>query len=280
MVAPGETRQIPFRLNYVQRSGRPELIGFWTTAGAVAGGTAVLARLDSGDGTSIPTSATVVAGALLVGGVAGALTSTAFVPNYIRDNLALFRIGAAWIGAVEGATLALAYRKTLTSAWVGGAAGLAAGAVTGVVLDDKAPNYGRVAIIQSGAAIGALAGALVVPAFTVKRLSRDEAGNADTGAAEGSDDRQLIPTGGCYTYGDPTIPPSWAVFGGLNLGLGAGLVLAYLPDQRGVRAFLAAGDADRPGHGRRCHGRGADKRLPSLPATRRRHSRRLQPGID
>ena len=32
-------------------------------------------------------------------------------------------------------------------------------------------------------------------------------------------------------YGDPTIPPSWGVFGGLNLGLAAGLALAYLPDQ-------------------------------------------------
>ncbi len=32
-------------------------------------------------------------------------------------------------------------------------------------------------------------------------------------------------------YGDPKIPPSWGVFGGLNLGLAAGLALAYLPDQ-------------------------------------------------
>ena len=106
-----------------------------------------------------------VAGRRLVGGVAGALSATAFVPNYIRDNLALFRIGAAWIGAVEGATLALAYRKDSDLGLGGRAAGLAAGAVTGILLDDQAPNYGRVAIIQSAAAIGALAGALMVPAL-------------------------------------------------------------------------------------------------------------------
>lgn len=89
---------IDFRLNYVQRSGRPELIGFWTAAGAVAGGAGVGAWLSQADRTnptaaSVGASATVVVGAALVGGVAGALTSTAFVPGYIRDNLALFRIG-------------------------------------------------------------------------------------------------------------------------------------------------------------------------------------------
>jgi hypothetical protein len=205
VVNPGESRRVNFNLNYVQRSGRPELIGFWTAAGAVGGGMLVAARLRSGDTDSNSGTAaeatTVVAGGALVGGVAGALGATAFVPSYIRDNLALFRIGTAWIGAVEGSTLAVAFRNNLTSAWVGGATGLTLGAITGVVLDDKAPNYGRVAIIQSGAAIGALAGALSSPAS--------------------------IPRG----KEEPRIPPSWGVFGGLNLGLTAGLALAYLPDQ-------------------------------------------------
>jgi hypothetical protein len=220
VVNPGERRRIDFRLNYVQRSGRPELIGFWTAAGAVGGGMLVAARLSSGRSPEAAVSTTVVSGAAVVGGVAGALGATAFTPSYIRDNLALFRIGTAWIGAVEGATLALAYRKTLTSAWVGGTGGLALGALTGVVLDDKAPNYGRVAIIQSGAAIGALAGALASPASIVMRCQRDMNGNC-----------QFMANGQPVMYGDPTIPPSWGVFGGLNLGLAAGLALAYLPDQ-------------------------------------------------
>ena len=202
VVLPGETRRIPFNLNYVQRSGRPELIGFWTAAGAVAGGAGVgawLSRNDlaGGSSESIAASATVVAGAALVGGVAGALTSTAVVPNYIRDNLALFRIGAAWIGAVEGAALGVTLRHSTAAGWMGGAAGLGLGAVAGRFLDRYAPNYGRVAVIQSGAAIGALAGALAVPAFEIE--SRHSAA---------------------------------AILAGLNLGLGAGLALAYLPDQK------------------------------------------------
>ncbi len=192
---------IDFRLNYVQRSGRPELIGFWTAAGAVAGGAGVGAWLSQADRTnptaaSVGASATVVVGAALVGGVAGALTSTAFVPGYIRDNLALFRIGGAWIGAVEGATLGVTIRHTTASAWMGGALGLGLGAVAGRFLDGYAPNYGRGAVIQSAAAMGALAGALAVPAFQLK---------ARHSAA--------------------------VILAGLNLGLGAGLALAYLPDQ-------------------------------------------------
>ena len=227
VVNPGESRRIHFNLDYVQRSGRPELIGFWTTAGAVGGGMLVAARLSSGDSADVAESTTVIAGGALVGGVAGALGATAFTPSYIRDNLALFRIGAAWIGAVEGSTLALAYRDNLTSAWVGGATGLTVGALTGVVLDDKSPNYGRVAIIQSGAAIGALAGALASPASIVVR---------NRTAPNGGCILEPPPPGSnapprCAQYGDPTIPPSWGVFGGLNIGLAAGLALAYLPDQ-------------------------------------------------
>jgi hypothetical protein len=204
IVAPGERRRIHYQLQYVQRSGRPELIGFWTTAGAMAGGMAVLARLnrtvsspEDATRAELTASATLVAGGALVGGVIGALSSNAFAPNYIQDNKALFRIGAAWIGAVEGANVGLALRWGYTPALIGGGAGLAAGAVTGILLDDKAPNYGRVATIQSAAAMGMLAGILSVPALA---LDKSE-----------------------YTPG--------AVLAGLNVGLGAGLALAYLPDQ-------------------------------------------------
>jgi hypothetical protein len=200
-VAPGEKRAVDFQLRYVQRSGRPELIGFWTAAGAMAGGTAVLARLNLNTdpkAQTVTASAAVVTAAALVGGVTSGLVASSLAPDYLRDNLALFRMGAAWIGAVEGATLALTFRRSLASGWVGGATGLGAGALVGTWLDGQAPNYGRVAIIQSGAAIGGLAAALAVPAF-------------------GWSPQQHTPL---------------AVFGGLNLGLGLGLALAYLPDQR------------------------------------------------
>jgi hypothetical protein len=204
IVAPGERRKIRFPLHYVQRSGRPELIGFWTAAGAFAGATAVLARIDvvdktSTDASSVGATGAVVAGAALVGGVAGALASTAALPDYIPDNRALFRIGASWIGAAEGATVASIFRPTLASAAIGGALGLGLGAAAGTVFDEKAPNYGRVAIIQSGAAVGMMAGALALPAF-------------DIGVQH------------------PERKPL-TLLAGLNLGLGAGLALAYLPDQ-------------------------------------------------
>jgi hypothetical protein len=195
-VNPGERRRVVFPLRYVQRSGRPELIGFWTVAGAVAAGTAVYARINTQE-TAVSSTATVITAAALVGGAGGAVVSTAFVPSYIRDNLALFRIGAAWIGAAEGASLALAFDRSLTAGWVGGFAGLATGIGLGTWLDDRAPYYGRVAMIQSGAAMGALAGVALVPAL-------------------GLDVDRYAP---------------YFLFGGLNVGLAAGLTLAYLPDQ-------------------------------------------------
>jgi hypothetical protein len=200
-VGPGQRLSLDFKLDYVQRSGRPELIGFWTTAGVVAGTTLVLARLDKPDTTA---SGTLVAAGGLVGGAAGLLFATAYVPDYIRDNVALFRIGAMSIGAVEGASLGTGVAHNFTGGWAGGMLGLGVGAAAGVVLDNRAPNYGRVTVIESGAAMGALAGALMSNA--VEPL--DAPANYDA------------------TH------QSWWILGGLNVGLGVGLALAYLPDQR------------------------------------------------
>lgn len=206
-LGPGDVWTEPFALEYRQRSGRPELIGFWTAAGAVGVATGVLARLES---LVDPTSVTVVAAGALVGGIAGGLTATALNPDYIPDNLALFRIGAMWIGGAEGAAIGFALAPPLkvpagSAGWFGGAAGLTLGAFTGVLLDHRAPNYGRVALIQSGAAIGALMGALFVPAIT-----------PETGQLSAFF-RKYGPLG---------------VLGGLNLGLAAGLAIAYVPDPR------------------------------------------------
>jgi hypothetical protein len=203
-IRAGEWLPLDFRLDYVQRSGRPELIGFWTVAGAVAGTTAVLARLDSPDNAA---SGSLVAAGGLVGGAAGVLFATAYVPDYIRDNVALFRIGAMSIGAVEGAAVgaALFPKMSFTAAWTGGVLGLGAGAVAGVWLDSKAPNYGRVTVIESASVIGALAGALTVTAVKPRTGARRD----------------------YHAKYDPL-----GVLAGLNLGLGTGLALAYLPDQR------------------------------------------------
>jgi hypothetical protein len=162
----------------------------------------VLARLQSnnkvrGGAESVGASAAVMTGAALAGGVIGALVSTASLPSYLPDNKALFRIGSAWVGAAEGATLAAAFKPTLASAWIGGGIGLAGGAIAGTFFEDTAPNYGRVALIQSSAAAGMLAGALAVPALELTNHEHR----------------------------------SIALLGGLNFGLGVGLALAYLPDQ-------------------------------------------------
>jgi PEGA domain len=203
-LTPGQQLKLDFPLDYVQRSGRPELIDFWIGIGAVGGGMAVLTRLNPNTGNL----ALVVAGAL-AGGIGAGVISAALVPDYIRDNLALFRIGSMWIGDVEGLSLGLALTQSISGAWVGGVAGLGVGSVAGWWLDDHAPNYGRVAVIQSGAFLGAVAGLLAVPAMGFG----------------------LKPSTGTTTK-IRTDRIGWGILAGVNVGLVTGLGLAYLPDQR------------------------------------------------
>jgi hypothetical protein len=231
-IRPGEDRVVEFPLTYVQRSGRPELIGFWTGIGAVGGGLAVLTQ---GDPRNLKASLSVslFGAGMLAGGLGlGVLSSTTpLVPNYIRDNLALFRIGSMWVGDVEGATLAMGLSHNWTATWVGGAAGLTAGAFTGWWLDDLSPNYGRVSLIQSSALIGTVAGAIAVSAI----------GRYPTAVAAPQPPISWIR----YTATDPRQIDAynnyrnqikqrvaWGMLAGLNVGLGAGLAMAYLPDQK------------------------------------------------
>ena len=93
-LAPGQQLKLDFPLVYVQRSGRPELIGFWMGIGAIGGGMAVTTRLNP----TQPTNLFLVGAGALAGCIGAGVISTALVPSYIRDNLALFRIGAGWIG--------------------------------------------------------------------------------------------------------------------------------------------------------------------------------------
>lgn len=204
-LGPGESREVNFVLNYVQRSGRPELIGFWTGIGAVGGGLAVLTQADPNK-LARPLSIPIFAAGMLAGGLGlGVLSSTTpLVPDYIQDNLALFRIGAMWIGDLEGAALAMGLSDSWNATFWSGLGGLGAGALAGWWLDDKAPYYGRVALIQSSAFFGAIAGAFAVPALGWYARTADQG-------------KQRL---------------AWGTLVGLNVGLGAGLAMAYLPDQR------------------------------------------------
>jgi hypothetical protein len=210
-LAPGQQLRVDFPLSYLQRSGRPELIGFWIGMGAIGGGMAVTTRLDPGK----PGNLTLIAAGALAGGISAGVISAALVPAYIQDNLALFRIGSGWIGDVEGLSLGLGLTQTVTGAWLGGVAGLGLGSVAGWWLDDRAPNYGRVAMIQSGAFLGALAGVLAIPAmgFSLESVTTTSTATTDTKTTR-------IPRVG------------WGMLAGINAGLAAGLALAYLPDQR------------------------------------------------
>jgi hypothetical protein len=219
-LTPGQKLKLDFPLVYVQRSGRPELIGFWIGISAVGGGMFVLTRLDPGK----PANLTLVGAGALAGGIGAGVISAALVPGYIRDNLALFRIGSGWIGDVEGLSLGLALTQNLSGAWLGGVAGLGLGSVAGWWLEDHAPNYGRVAVIQSGAFLGAVAGVLAFPAlgFGLKYCT-----NTNTGTGTPCDPNATGNT--TYIHRDRV---GWSMLAGINLGLAAGLALAYLPDQR------------------------------------------------
>jgi hypothetical protein len=211
---PGQHLRLDFPLTYVQRSGRPELIGFWIGIGAIGGGMAVWTQVNPDPNQSVPQA--LIASGVLAGGIGAGVLAAALMPNYIRDNRAMFRIGATWIGDVEGMSLAMALANResdsyRTSVWLGGVAGLTAGTVAGWWLDDQAPNYGRVAIIQSGAILGSLTGMLALSALS---LDKDKATTEIPN-----------PTARADRYG-------WGILAGLNAGLGVGLALAYLPDQR------------------------------------------------
>jgi len=224
-LAPGENRVVEFPLTYVQRSGRSELIGFWTGIGAIGGGLAVLTR-GNPDDASLPLSLSLFGAGVLAGGLGlGVLSSTTpLVPSYIRDNVALFRIGAMWMGDVEGASLAMGLSGSWRTTWVGGAAGLAGGALLGWWLDDKAPNYGRVALLQSSALLGAAAGMLAVPALGAYPASVGEP-PANTPAND--------PAHVAFNdYRDQSKRRlAWGMLFGLNVGMATGMAMAYLPDQ-------------------------------------------------
>jgi len=240
-LGPGDRRlflgQDRIRLHYVQRSGRPDLILSSTLLGGFLGASAVAAKIGKDINQQGVSTVTFVLGGSVTGGVLGGLLTNALVPPYIADNRALFVLGAMWIGAFDGAMGGAVIRQAtlsapkvhstgclesatpgncqrlssvLRSAFVGSLPGLALGTAAGAIFSDRAPTYGRVTLIQSAALGGGIAGGLVAEATQWYPFEKRD----DNGA------NHRAPL-------DRTLP----ALIGLNVGLAAGLVGAYVPDQ-------------------------------------------------
>ncbi|HTA19325.1 MAG TPA: tetratricopeptide repeat protein [Polyangia bacterium] len=278
-LTPGEQKRLlgpdSLRLNYAQRSGRPELIVASSVMGALVGAGAVAAAIGQDLQDPGVASVLLVTGGGISGAIAGALIAQPLV-RYIPDNRALYIMGDLWMGAVEGFAAGTiweqidAYHGTVLSpcpgphpcrptlgvqlrdGFVGSLPGLALGLTTGVLTADHAPTYGRATLIQSAALGGLITGALVQ--LTLKwqpygdgweRTVRPPAGTDDIKNNDG-----VIGSGGqqscldAFTMAkDPSMAPPCAfketsildlmpgALIGLNVGLAAGLLGAYLPDQ-------------------------------------------------
>jgi hypothetical protein len=246
VLGPGDRRTFvaphAFNLRYVQRSGRPELLAASSILGGLVGTGAVAAALgENATNPGVSTAGLLIGGAL-AGTVAGGLIANRVVPAHIPDNRALFILGGMWVGALEGALTGMIIRQSRVeaaedprapndaayealgafrqvpdlskAAFVGSLPGLAVGVTAGSLLSRRAPTYGRVALIQSAAAGGAISGILGATAlewnpFGWKRVVNGPKGpELDSGM-------------------DPSIP----ALIGLNVGLGVGLLGAYLPNQ-------------------------------------------------
>jgi hypothetical protein len=260
-LTPGERKLLmgptQLRLPYVQRSGRPELVVTSALMGVLVGAGAVAAALGSHfDGANVA-SVLLFAGGGFTGGVAGGLIATRVVPRYIPDNRALFVLGGMWIGVAEGAGIGIVGRQIATyshdvtppcpgpgpcrgpigeqlqAGFLGSIPGLALGLTAGSLLSERAPTYGRAALIQSAALGGALTGILFQVAFQWKPYG--------SGWEYTVRDVNQTPTGVICTTGVSPQSCSFhessfldrvpAALIGLNVGLAAGLLGAYLPDQ-------------------------------------------------
>jgi hypothetical protein len=267
---PGERRLLTgnerLRLTYVQRSGRPELLVASSLIGGVLGAGAVAAAIGKDIDDQNVSSVLLVTGGAIAGGVAGAVISTPLVPQYVPDNQAFFILGSTWIGAAEGMGMAFVWRQVTTdnaersvdcptgpepcrpgtgsqvrAAFVGSIPGLAVGLTAGSLLAKKAPNYGRVTLIQSAAAGGMIAGALTQVALQWKPYGAgwDYTGVRTTGTQDNvTGGRSTDPPYGPCVAGNECVFRQSSIFDlapgaliGLNVGIVAGLLGAYLPDQ-------------------------------------------------
>jgi len=268
-LAPGEHKLLTgnqrLRLNYVQRSGRPELVFASSLLGGLIGAGAVVAGI--GDALESPNVASVllVGGGAFSGVVAGALVGSALTPRYIPDNQALYILGGMWIGTAEGLMGGVVVRQVMTArghvilpcpgpdpcrgsvadqlraGFVGALPGLTLGLTAGALTSHRAPTYGRVALIQSAALGGALLGGVAQLAvkwkpygtsweYTVHELKGIGPNNTDPPS------KDCIPVAGentfsCAVQDNSVFDQAPGALIGLNVGLVAGLLGAYLPDQ-------------------------------------------------
>jgi hypothetical protein len=139
----------------------------------------------------------------------------------------------------------------LRAGFIGSAPGLALGLTGSVLLRHRAPTYGRVAIIQSAALGGAMSGALMQVALRWKPYGTGWPWTVRQVDNMGADSKGDIPggvvgpgTGNCMPPGPPSTAQISCAFQersildllpgtliGLNVGLAAGLLGAYVPDQ-------------------------------------------------
>jgi hypothetical protein len=257
-----------FELKYRQRSGRRELIAASGVLGAFIGAAAVAAAIGRDLNEQNVSSVLLATGGGISGGALGILLATPLVPDYIPDNRALFIIGGMWIGAAEGFGAAVVGYQLAThlggpsppclpdpcrpelgdqlrAGFVGSIAGLGLGLTASALSSKHAPTYGRGWLLQSAAAGGAISGALLQVATKWKpygpgwqhNVTQVSATTQPVGPAcvdTGPDPTMYGHT--LFNCEDPAISTSALDLApgtliGLNVGLLAGLMGAYLPDQ-------------------------------------------------
>ena len=262
-LAPGEHKFLVgnerFQLPYKQRSGRPELMAASAALGGLFGAGAVVAAIGSSFQSAKVSSVLLVTGGAISGGIAGWLIATPIVPQYIPDNRALFILGGMWIGVAEGAGVGIVGQQIVTSrgakqepcpgpgpcrgaigdqlrvGFYGSVPGLALGLTGGVLFRNHAPTYGRVALIQSAALGGAITGALAQATLRWKPYGPGWEYTVREGAATaGATHCTMPPPPGVEScaYSERSVldlMPGALI--GLNVGIAAGLLGAYLPDQ-------------------------------------------------